>query len=316
MKCWMIPQQEHPPVFIQLGRFGDLILLFPAFREIHRRTGQKPIVIVSVDYASVFDGITYAIPWKVHYHWWEGMPAAIKLAQQYYGNAIIPAWWTEFNPEIVKGPTVLQCHGAQWGIDTNKWPSFMHSMWDRAGFSRYEMMRLPLVFDNRNHEAEQRLLSLLHRKSKPLLLVNWAGQSSPFAFVPELMSRVWKFKGDFDIVDLSKVKARRLYDLLGLFDAAVGLITIDTATLHLAHGSKVPYVAYIVDGWSGSTPRGNCVLDIRYKDTLQRINELETVLDQWRHGNNPRLQPIPDLRPGNIETPTGGARNLEAPAVA
>lgn len=316
MSCWMLPQAKHPPVFIQLGRIGDLILLFPAFREIYKRTGHKPIVIVSTDYADVFEGITYALPWKVHYGWYEGMPHAIKLAQSYFRDAIIPAWWTDPQADIVKGPTVLQCHGLQWGVDINKWPSFMDSMWDRAGFTRQEMLSLPLVFDNRDRAAEDRLVKLLHRKPKPMLLVNWTGQSSPFPFVPEIMARIWKFRGDFDIIDLGKVKARRVYDLLGLYDQAAGLVTIDTATLHLAHGSPMPYAAYIVDGWSGSVPRGNIQLSVRYAEAIKRIDELETVIDQWRHGDHPSLQPIPNAGSGHLAPPIGGASNLAAATLA
>jgi hypothetical protein len=152
--CWMIPPTQAP-CFIQLGRFGDLILLFPAFKAIYDRTGHKPIVMVSTEYASVFDGILYAKPFPVHWHWWQGIPEARRLAEEQFGGAIIPQWWHEPPKDNLldqqqRGGTVLQCHGHEWGINVERWPNFMTSMWERAGFTAEEMRTLPLVFDLRD----------------------------------------------------------------------------------------------------------------------------------------------------------------------
>jgi ADP-heptose:LPS heptosyltransferase len=71
---------------------------------------------------------------------------------------------------------------------------------------------------------------------------------------------------EVEIVNLAAIKAERLYDLLGLYDHAVGLVTSDTATLHLAAASKVPYIALLNNGGAGSIPKGNCILSIRYSN--------------------------------------------------
>jgi hypothetical protein len=123
--------------------------------------------------------------------------------------------------------------------------------------------------------------SVHSRQGKPLLLVNFSGHSSPFAWVPEVMRAVNQFQQQFNIVDIGRLKAQRIYDLLGLFDAAAGLITIDTATLHLAAGSAVPYIAYTRADWSSSVPKGNCVLEIKYRDeeVKGRMGEVVRVLE-------------------------------------
>jgi hypothetical protein len=303
--CFMVPE-THAPCFIQLGRFGDLILLFPAFKAVFDRTGHKPLVIVSVDYKSVFDGISYAKPFPVHWHWWQGMPQARQLAEEQFGGAIIPQWWHESPKDNIlaqqyRGATVLQCHGQEWGVDLARWPNFMTSMWERAGFTPEEMRTLPLEFDLRDFARERLLVSsVTSRIHKPLLLVNFTGNSSPFAWVPEVMRVVNQFQHQFNIVDIGRLQAQRIYDLLGLFDVAVGLITIDTSTLHLAAGSKVPYIAYTRADWSSSVPKGNCVLDIKYRDeeVKGRMGEVLSMLEKW--AGSPAIRPKPEF------TRTGG----------
>lgn len=301
----MVPE-TNAPCFIQLGRYGDLILLFPAFKAIYDRTGHKPIVIVCTEYASVFEGISYVQPFPVHWPWWQGIPQARKLAEEQFGGAIIPQWWHEAPKDNIldqqcKGATVLQCHGHEWGVNMERWPNFMTSMWERAGFTAEEMRKLPLVFDRRDRERENALLqsvrgrpNVREAQGKPILLVNFHGYSSPFAWTPEVMTIVNRFRHQFHIVDLAQVKARRIYDLLGLFDVAAGLITIDTATLHLAAGSAMPYVAYTRADWSSSVPKGNCVLEIKYRDedVKGRMHELERVLEQW--AGSPAITPKPE----------------------
>lgn len=305
----MVPE-THPPCFIQLGRFGDLILLFPAFKAVYDRTGHKPIVIVSTDYASVLEGISYVERVPVHWHWYQGIPQARNLAQEQFGGAIIPQWW-QVDPkdnileQQVRGATVLQCHGHEWGVDLHRWPNFMTSMWERAGFTAEEMRTLPLVIDQRDGVRERRLIDAAMKGSggKPMLLFNFFGHSSPFAWVPECMHVINRFRDRLHIVDMTRIKAHRIYDLLGLFDHAAGLITIDTATLHLAAGSKVPYVAYTRADWSSSVPKGNCVLEIKYRDeeVKGRMHELEQTLERWA-ASAPVVAP-----PINTGTGGGGA---------
>ncbi len=140
-------------------------------------------------------------------------------------------------------------------------------------------MSLPLVFDRRSPSREAALAELvLGKNQKPVVLYNFTGVSSPFAYVPEVMRTVMKYTNKFKFIDLGKIMAHRIFDLLGLMDRAVGMITCDTATLHLAPAAKLPYFAYVVDGWSQSVPKGNVFRTVSYNQCLPRLAEMDTFL--------------------------------------
>ena len=266
---WPEPDKVLPgdaPVFVQLGRFGDLILLLPAFLELYVRHGHKPRVIVSWEYASVLDGVSYVESTVLPVDWYRGMPEARKFAANLSGA---PA-------------RVLQCHGHEWGVDIGKWPNYMASMWDRAGFTVEEMKGLPMIFDRRNREREAALVaSCRGTDPRPMLLINGAGISSPFGgwpYVAEMARQLTQF----NVVDIGPFKAERIYDLLGLMDAAAGMVTIDSAPLHLAKGSKLPYIALLVGGWSQSTPQGNCALALPYETAVGHIGEMKKIIETWK----------------------------------
>lgn len=309
MTCWMKLPIGQPPCFIQLGRYGDIILLLPAFKLIFDRIGLKPRVMVSTQYKSVLNGVSYIEPIAVDYDWWQGIPKARELAEQMFGGAIVPQWWND--PERApladlahQGGIVLQCHGREWGIDVNKWPNFMASMWDRAGFTREEMLTTPLIFDRRDPVREQKLYEFhTGRNKKPMLLVNFTGHSSPFGPVPEVMRQLDSIRSQLNIVDLGRVHSDKIYDLLGLYDRAIGMITSDTATLHLAAASSIPYLAYTVNGWCSSTPKGNVKLEIKYNDAMNRLGEVLPLVQGWlNNAHLPLLHGIRSEGPGVLAT--------------
>lgn len=280
----MFVKKFERPGWILLGRTGDLLIMFPAFKAIFDRTGLKPYCIVSNEYSSVFDGISYCEPIVLREHWWKGMTVARKVARERFGlNPIIPQWWnTDDGPGHKEtGEFVLQSHGHEWGVNLEKWPNFMTSMWDRAGFTAEEMKMLPLVIDRRNFAREQLLVKNYTRQQRPLLLYNFTGVSSPFGFPGEVLGVLNKYRTYFNLIDIGKIRAHRIFDLLGLYDVAAGLITIDTATLQLCPASKVPYIGFTVDGWNGSVPRGNCQLHISYNSTPRRVKDIENVIASW-----------------------------------
>lgn len=280
--CWWLP--KNPPLFIQLGRTGDLLLLFPAFKLIYDRTGMKPHVIVSNVYANIFEGISYAVPNVITGHWYNDMPKARALAEKMSINPIIPQWWQPgvFPRDVPPGPMILQSHGLNWGVDTSKYPDFGTSMWARAGFTRQEMIAAPLVIDRRNPMREEVLFKQHVTNNKPLLLYNFTGISSPFGYVPEMMKLLSPYQLHFNLVDIGHIRAFRIFDLLGLYDKAVGLITIDTSTAHLAPASKVPTIWFTVPNWGSSVPRGNVALHVSYNETPKRLNEIQAVLEKWK----------------------------------
>lgn len=282
---------NRPPCFILLGRHGDLIQMLPAFKAVFDRTGMKPVVLVSTEYANTLGGASYVAPHALQLHWYQGMPVARRIAEEGMGGGVCVQWWLDdpsrisLMEQVTKGGLVLQSHGHEWGVDVKRWPDYGTSMWDRAGFTPDEMMSLPLVFDRRNPGRELELAKkvLPNNPTKPVILYNFAGISSPFMFAPEVINTLLKFRRDFHLVDLARVQGYRLYDLLGLYDRAQALLTSDTATLHLALGApRMPYIAFTVDGWTASRPKGNCVLQMGYNSTPNRLGEVEAVLASWR----------------------------------
>jgi hypothetical protein len=248
--------------FIQLGRFGDIILLLPAMKYLYDTTGVRPKMIVSKDYGSVLDGVSYVERFSLPVHWFMGMPRARAWADERFG-----------------GHTVLQCHGHQWGINLKQWPNFMTSMLDRTGVPLHLFRELPLVFDRRNSEREK--AAIPRTNGKPYILVNTLGVSSPFPHGPKIFSALKHLMTQVAIIDMSRIRCHRIFDLLGPIDAAVGMITTDTATLHLAHGSPKPYIALTVDGWCTSSPRGNCVLEVKYSRFMGSLAAIVETVEKW-----------------------------------
>lgn len=296
--CWFIPMAA--PVFCLLGRYGDLIQLMPAFAALKERFGIPPTVVVSNEYSSVFDGVSYAKPHVIHAHWWTGLQAAKSVAESLAGDTICPAFWQdfsahEFKPAAFRGGMVLQSHGHSFGVNIAADPNYGTSMWRRAGFSSEDMMKFPLVFDRRNKQREEALYrTAVACDKRPLLLYNFVGISSPFGYTPEVINPIMhKYGRALKLVDLGKLRAERIYDLIGLMDRAIGLITTDTATLHLAAASKIPYVAFTVDGWTSSVPKGNCVLEIKYSQGSRRVGDVLNTIEVWTRTNvDSPLEPV------------------------
>lgn len=256
--------------------------------EYKRRTGMNPIVYVSKDYAGVLDGVSYVDREIVNEGWYDGMPTARRMAEQKYGGAIVLPWWHDpaSAQDILidiqeKGARVLQSHGKNWGVSCEANPDFGTSMWRRAGFTREEMLTLPLVFDRRNPAREAMLFKQHVHDDRPLVLYNFTGISSPFGYSPEVFRVMQPYRQHFNMVDLGQIRAARIYDLLGLYDKAVGLITIDTATAHLAPASKVPTIWLTVPNWGKSIPRGNVALHVQYDEVPKRLSEIEATIKSW-----------------------------------
>lgn len=258
------PSEPFSKVFIQGGRNGDLILLLPAFKMHFDKTGQKPVVICSQEFSKTLLGASYVKVVPTHYHWWNDMPRMRQFAADRYGGGV-----------------VTQCYAHQWGIDLSQWPCFMESMLDRAGLPINRIASEPLIYDNRNKEREATLITKHRHTKRPLLLMNFSGHSSPFHHYNAVLQIVNKFGDKFEIVDLGKIIATRIYDLLGLMEIASGMILTDSSTYHLAHATKTPYIAFLKDGWTGSTVRTSCSLAIRYPDTLNRLHEITPFLERW-----------------------------------
>jgi hypothetical protein len=248
--------------FIQLGRFGDIILLLPALKYIADTTGARPKLICSTDYLSVLDGVSYVEPIALQLNWHDGLGVAQKYAHDHFG-----------------GGTVLQCYGVGWQLNFGATESYMVSMTSRTGVPLSMFHELPLVFDRRSPERERQYIP--DTNGHPYVLVSTAGISSPFAHGQALISALQRLKDKVTVIDISGIRCERIYDLLGPMDNALGTVTIDTATLHLAHGSRRPYVGITVDGWCSSIPRGRCALEVKYSRFHDQLPRIVQTVESW-----------------------------------
>lgn len=224
-------------------------MLLPCWRQIFLDTGQRPVVIVSREFAGVLHGVSYVQADVINGHWYTSIATIAKYATLKYG---------EFK--------ITQCHGLGHSTDQNLYETFGHAMWAHAGFGHVPYGSLPLVFDRRNPEREAKLISRVRHTNKPLLLYNLHGFSSPLPAAQAVRHRLRRYEYEFEMVNLGAIRAAYIYDLLGLYDIAAGLISIDTSTAHLASASEVRTLAYVRGDWSGAIPKASAER-ILYKDS-------------------------------------------------
>jgi len=312
-----------PSNFVLGGKTGDICQMLGAFHEIHRLTGLKPNVVTSSEFSSIYDGTSYVNPMSVPGHWYTELTKMKVIAGARFGDAVgLQVWHDTNSPEFQSarfpGGMVLQSHGMNFAVDMSKDPHYGASMMRRAGFSWEEALKLRPVFDRRNASRETELLNLCWPKAlrhKPMLLMTFDGQSSPWGHLPEVHQIISPMFRHFHVVDLGKLHCHRVFDMLVLMENAVGLIAIDTLALHMVAATDLPYVAFTQNGWTGTVPKANCVLEIKYSQSIQRMHEILPVLEKWRNGNS-LLVTLSDDRPRRQTQGGGGPTFLAKSALA
>lgn len=240
--------------YLQLGKNGDLTNILPACAWNNKQTGERQKLIVDVAYRGLMEGISYVEPLFSPYQDYRCIEDARRWAYQ-----------KDRRQEIV----VTQVRGKDWypeprsasyALDSRMRCRVPDEAWER-----------PVVFDRRDAQREAELAARLC-DGRPLVLVNTKGHSSPFPDQEFLIDLIRSSAGaDVQVLDIGKASAHRLYDLLGLYDRAAALVTVDTATLHLAAATpKLPVIAFISDRgnpWAGTIPLPtvNLLASIRYQ---------------------------------------------------
>lgn len=267
MTCFLEPKAEvqECPAFFQMGRFGDLILLGPCFRYWAEKVGAPVIVVTSRQFGSVLEGMSYVQPIMLDLDWHHRAGEALAMAKEQF-------------PGIRR----TQLHGVGWTTPPDSLPSYSISMWVRAGLTLADYHRLPLIFDRRDPEREQKLIKTWRRTDKPLILMNCEGHTSPLKANAALIKALAPLFPRMELINLNEARAVRLYDQLGLMDIAAGLITIDTSVLHLSAASKVRALNMVRDdGQAGSIPKNNAALTIGYSQVHQRLRDIVDVVAGW-----------------------------------
>lgn len=243
-------QKKSEVCVIELGRYGDIINILPILLHINNTFG-KPQLMVSREFASLLDGVSYVEPCVVDLRN-DQLTEAVVLATRKFRRVICTQIW-----------------GKDWE-QVKDTPAYNMESWRAAGFlNKFDDGTWTPLFDRRDKEREEGVVKKCSGSDKPLLLVNvTAATSSPFAQGPKLLESIKaKWGTDFEIVDLGKLRLHRVYDMLGLMDEARALVSIDTLPLHIAAASNIPTVALVnPQSWLGTIPRCNCVARLTYDE--------------------------------------------------
>jgi len=271
---WEPPEPAPKPVtnrnravYLALGRFGDIIHLLPALRALGH-----PTVAVSKAFSGILDGVSYVKPLVLDVPHTSVLEAKQTLERQF--------------PRVV----VTQMSAPGWEPPRHC-ESFTEDAWRTIGMlERYDDPALMLEFDRRDYARERLLIRrcIPPLRQKPIVAVNLEGHSSAFPdrglFMEHLKAAG---NGEFTLLDLSQLHALRLFDLLGLMELVDAIVTIDTATLHLAAGTATPVVAILsgTGGWYRSKPRCRVLAKFdapNWKSEVDRVARLLQTLPKPR----------------------------------
>ncbi len=251
---------------VELGRFGDIINILPVCRDLAKSTGRQVAIVVGEQFASVPDGVSYVSPVVLPINHLE-IPIAIAEARRRFRKV-----------------TTTQVYANGW--DPGKQcQSYNMESWRLAGYlDRWADPDLRLEFDARDYRRERRIINQVWPDSgKPVVLFNVeAGHSSPFPEWAEFQqAMVERWRDQVSFVNIANLRCERIYDLIGLMELAAGLVTIDTATLHLAAATGVPTIALLssIGPWNQTTPRCQCSLGFPSNQWRTRMEDVhETIL--------------------------------------
>lgn len=226
MTPFPMPHSIKRRLFICLGRFGDVINLLPVVREYAMATGTKPLVMIGAEFASLLEGVSYAEPliWRAPWQNCVEAEAAVRASR----------------PDL----DVVNC--AVYGVGYHfkrQSTNYQREAWRLSG-TRTPWGRLPLVFDQRDPAREKD--QLFGVTSQPFVVTCFSGVSTPFHAGAEV-NRAIRDAG-FTVVDVSALKAKRIYDLLGLLERAAALVVSDTSLMHLAAAvPSLPVISLVSD---------------------------------------------------------------------
>lgn len=247
---------------IQLRRFGDIINILPIAYDMFNRTGVKTSVMVHKDFVSILEGAKYCEPII-----WGGDMEDVKSAE---ANAQASGKY--------KNVLITQVTGKEWTPE-RKAQSYAEDSWRLAGCLQ-QRGSIPLIFDQRDKKRESALIKRVLGDRKNAILFVGKSFSSPF---PHSEHVIKALQSKFDMVDISDVKADRVYDMIGLFEHARALVTCDTMHWHLSAVHPIPVIAFRSDAygsWHGSPDTKNTVISIPYKEVLGSIPKIIHTLEK------------------------------------
>ena len=230
--------KKLPSIVVQLGRIGDILNVIPAMKMLGLNQ-----ILVAEEFASVMEGFPY-IQTLVYRGSCEDLAPAVAAAEQRAERVYVP----QLFGSISKHPN----------MPARTRDSFVRDQWDRLkpGYAYGDKWgTLPLVVSGRHRPREEAMVNhVLGKSTKPALLVNVTGGSGPYPHVFELLRYLDAWRDRLDIIDLAHVRAAVFCDLMGLYEHSAALLTMDTATLHLARALPTLNVFQLLRPGPDGTP--------------------------------------------------------------
>jgi hypothetical protein len=220
-----------------LGRVGDILNIIPPCRKVGIE-----FVMVCREFEHALSGT------RISPVTWDGDVEDLAGA---YAKAIHMA-------DSVVVPQLFGTHQPP-GMPERKRASFVQDQWDRISPDLGDIWgTLPLDIERPFSPFTE---MAMRESDKPVLLLNTSGKSSPYHLAGKLRAHLDAAWFDrFAITDISGIRCREIRNLLPLYDRAVGLITTDTATLHLARACpRLPVFQLRRTGRDGTLPMGTMV---------------------------------------------------------
>lgn len=246
-----------------LGANGDIINALPIARE-ESLKGNHVTMVVSKEYESILDGVSYASRIALDLH---------------YSKPMVAYDFAKSTSKFHK-IYIAQTYGTNIKTQTDSFQKEVYRICNRLdSFGK----TIP-VFDQRSHERERALVSKFPTV-KPWILYNSSGRSSPFSHHKDLEQLVCSFSDSYDIINIGTTRAERFFDLLGLFDKGSVLVTIDSGPLHLSSCSNIPVISLITDKptpWYGAVPPRNSICSVRYGEYPSRREDIKSALKSVR----------------------------------
>ena len=247
---------------ISLGSYGDVINSLPIIKYYSEIT---PVdIIICQPYVTLMEGISYATSFIPPFRY--GLEDISKIID-----------WTKAGWSTVVN-VMLACHP---DCSRTRYTSFCEEMYHLGGVHDIFNKRMP-IFDRRDRKREWFYLKQFPL-SHPIIALSLVGNSHA-SFTEAKRQQVWhhlhqRFP-ECTLIDVHKNFPYRIFDLLGLFDIAKVLVTIDTAHLHLAKASSVPTIEINagLETWRDATPGPNCKMRLNDRELNQRLDEMVDVI--------------------------------------
>lgn len=248
--------------YLMLGRTGDILNLLPAIEHEADTYGYKPKLVVANAYADVLDGFSYVekVVYPGHF---SDLMGALEYARIKDNNEAL---------------IICSVYGKNYTIKKTC-SSFLREAWHYSLCPK-AWGHLTLNVDQRNENRESKLLYELGvEENKKIVVTALSGHSSPLSGKDKLLSYLrTELSSDYQIIDISEVKAYRIYDLLALYEIAHVLIANDSSPLHLANAvPDLPVISLISDlkdRWHESSWRPQHKLRVMYSELESRYDKI------------------------------------------